>query len=180
MCCCLVACSTILALQSDRVPYTYVHSLQRHCKFPPPQIYNLPGSFPCILPLSRHTMLKCFASGGDTTPTNGNLRLLLCQTARLQLHHQAFSHVKAFQTWAARLLDEGLRYTEDQGDSIAFPAYCQQRHFGLSVPSVKQDKGVTFHAELYQDHIRQHLGLSFSEHKYWTHMAVTSATICLH
>lgn len=89
-----------------------MYSLQRHCKFPPPQIYNLPGSFPCILPLSRHTMLKCFASGGDTTPTNGNLRLLLCQTARLQLHHQAFSHVKSFQTWAARLLDEGLRYTD--------------------------------------------------------------------
>lgn len=140
-----------------------------HCRGtvnpPSPQIYNLPGSFPCILCLSWCTMQKCFVSRGDTTPNNGNLRLLLCQTAEhpsLQLHHQTISHTKAFHTWAARLLDEGLGY-RDRGPrrQHSIPCILSAEALWAQCPSVKQDKEVTFHVELYHDHIRQHLGMSF-------------------
>lgn len=52
----------------------------------------------------------------------------------LQLLDQAGSHAKTFLTWAARLLDKGLRCRDTAPSrQCAFSTYCQQRHLGLRV-----------------------------------------------
>lgn len=71
----------------------------------------------------------------DSTPTKGSLRLVLCQTA--DHHSSSLTRPVAMPrpfTWAARLLDKGLRCRDTAPSrQCAFSTYCQQRHLGLRV-----------------------------------------------
>lgn len=120
-------------LAYNGIPALHSNSVGAHCRgtvISHLQIYN---DWFFSIPSSRCTRQKCPVPRSDSTPNKGSLRLFLCQTA--DHHSSSLTRPVAMPrpfTWAAQLLDKGLR-CRDTCRQCAFSTYCQQRHFGLRV-----------------------------------------------